>query len=115
MVGASGAIAGVMGAYIVLYPHSRVLTLLPFPIMVFEVPAVVLLGLWFALQLLSGLGSLRDARATRRPAASPSGPTSPASRRARWECSCFAGRSASAWSGGIPPLAASGSRLAARG
>jgi membrane associated rhomboid family serine protease len=58
MVGASGAIAGVMGAYIVLYPHSRVLTLLPFPIMVFEVPAVVLLGLWFALQFLSGLGSL---------------------------------------------------------
>ena len=58
MVGASGAIAGVMGAYIVLYPHSRVLTLLPFPIMVFEVPAVVLLGLWFGLQFLSGLGSL---------------------------------------------------------
>ena len=58
MVGASGAIAGVMGAYIVLYPHSRVLTLLPFPIMVFEVPAAVLLGLWFALQFLSGLGSL---------------------------------------------------------
>jgi membrane associated rhomboid family serine protease len=47
-----------MGAYIVLYPHSRVLTLLPFPIMVFEVPAIVLLGLWFALQFLSGVGSL---------------------------------------------------------
>lgn len=57
MVGASGAIAGVMGAYLVLYPHSRVLTLLPFPLMLFEVPAVFLLGLWFVGQFLSGLGS----------------------------------------------------------
>ncbi len=57
MVGASGAIAGVMGAYLVLYPHSRVLTLFPFPLMLFEVPAVVLLGLWFVGQFLSGLGS----------------------------------------------------------
>ena len=40
MVGASGAIAGVMGAYFVLYPKSRVLTLLPFPITVVEIPAV---------------------------------------------------------------------------
>src|SRR5512134_2734965 len=40
MVGASGAIAGVMGGYFVLYPHSRVLTLFPFPIMIFEVPAI---------------------------------------------------------------------------
>ena len=57
MVGASGAIAGVMGAYLVLYPHSRVLTLFPFPLMLFEVPAVFLLGLWFVGQFLSGLGS----------------------------------------------------------
>lgn len=58
MVGASGAVAGVMGGYFVLYPHSRVLTLFPFPVMLFEMPAVVLLGLWFVMQFISGLGSL---------------------------------------------------------
>jgi membrane associated rhomboid family serine protease len=56
MVGASGAIAGVLGAYLVMFPHSRVLTLV-FVAFV-EVPAVLLLGLWFATQLLSGLGTL---------------------------------------------------------
>jgi membrane associated rhomboid family serine protease len=61
MVGASGAIAGVMGGYFVLYPHSRVLTLFPFPIMIFEVPAIFFLGLWFFIQFLSGLGSLAAA------------------------------------------------------
>jgi membrane associated rhomboid family serine protease len=58
MVGASGAIAGVMGGYFVLYPESRVLTLFPFPLMLFEVPAVFFLGLWFVVQFLNGLGSL---------------------------------------------------------
>lgn len=58
MVGASGAVSGVMGGYIVLYPSSRILTLLPFPLMLFEVPAGVLLGLWFLLQFVSGLGTL---------------------------------------------------------
>jgi membrane associated rhomboid family serine protease len=58
MVGASGAIAGVMGAYFVLYPRSRVLTLFPFPLMLFEMPAVYLLGLWFVMQFVNGLGSL---------------------------------------------------------
>ena len=60
MVGASGAIAGVLGAYLVMFPRSRVLTLVPLFIFVqlVEVPALVLLGLWFALQLLSGVGSL---------------------------------------------------------
>jgi membrane associated rhomboid family serine protease len=58
MVGASGAIAGVMGGYFVLYPRSRVLTLFPFPLMLFELPAVYLLGLWFVMQFISGLGSL---------------------------------------------------------
>ncbi len=58
MVGASGAIAGVMGGYFVLYPRSRVLTLLPFPLMLFELPAVYLLGLWFVVQFVGGLGSL---------------------------------------------------------
>jgi len=60
MVGASGAIAGVMGAYIVLFPHSRILTLIPLFIFVqiVEVPALVFLGLWFAFQLFMGVGSV---------------------------------------------------------
>ena len=58
MVGASGAIAGVLGAYFVLYPRSRVLTLIPFPVILTEMPAVVLLGFWFLMQFLSGVGSL---------------------------------------------------------
>jgi membrane associated rhomboid family serine protease len=54
-IGASGAIAGVMGAYFVLYPHSRVLTLVPLIIYyeIIELPAVVLLGFWFVMQLFS--------------------------------------------------------------
>jgi membrane associated rhomboid family serine protease len=61
MVGASGAIAGVLGGYFVLYPQSRVLTLFPFPVMLFEVPAFFFLGLWFLVQFVSGLGSLAGA------------------------------------------------------
>ena len=59
-LGASGAISGVLGAYIVLFPHSRVLTIVPivFFIQLLEVPAIVLLGLWFLMQLFSGVGSL---------------------------------------------------------
>ena len=53
-IGASGAIAGVMGAYFVLYPHSRVLTFIPFPLFdVVEVPAIFLLGFWFLMQLFN--------------------------------------------------------------
>jgi membrane associated rhomboid family serine protease len=53
-IGASGAIAGVMGAYFVLYPHSRVLTLIPWIFLqVVELPAIVLLGFWFVMQLFS--------------------------------------------------------------
>ncbi len=52
-IGASGAIAGVMGAYFVLYPHSRVLTLVPFIFGLIEVPAIVLLGFWFLMQLFN--------------------------------------------------------------
>lgn len=58
MVGASGAIAGVMGAYLVLYPHSRVLMLFPLPPIVFELPAVFFLGFWFVMQFLSGISTL---------------------------------------------------------
>jgi len=59
-IGASGAIAGVLGAYLLLYPHARVLTLIPivFFITIRELPAVLILGLWFVLQLFSGVGSL---------------------------------------------------------
>jgi membrane associated rhomboid family serine protease len=53
-IGASGAIAGMMGAYFVLYPQARVLTLLPWIfIQVVELPAVILLGFWFLMQLFS--------------------------------------------------------------
>ena len=58
MVGASGAIAGVMGAYLVLYPHSRVLMLFPFPVFLFELPAVVFLMMWFLVQFLNGINQL---------------------------------------------------------
>jgi len=60
MVGASGAIAGVMGAYMVKFPHSRILTLVFVFIFVttFEVPAWVMLLYWFAIQFVSGVGSV---------------------------------------------------------
>jgi membrane associated rhomboid family serine protease len=58
IVGASGAIAGVMGAYLVLYPHSKVLMLFPFPVFVFELPAMVFLGVWFLVQFLNGINQL---------------------------------------------------------
>lgn len=55
-IGASGAIAGVMGAYFLLYPHAKVLSLLPifFFIHILVVPAPVFLGVWFLLQFLQG-------------------------------------------------------------
>jgi membrane associated rhomboid family serine protease len=52
-VGASGAIAGVMGAYFILYPRARVLVWFP-PIFLFHVPAWLMLGYWFLVQFLSG-------------------------------------------------------------
>jgi membrane associated rhomboid family serine protease len=59
-IGASGAIAGVLGAYLILFPHARVLTLIPIFIFVTirEVPAILVLGLWFVLQLFVGFASL---------------------------------------------------------
>jgi membrane associated rhomboid family serine protease len=60
-IGASGAIAGVMGAYFVLYPHSRVLTLVPLFIFweIVELPAIFLLGFWFLMQLFgAGIGTI---------------------------------------------------------
>jgi len=57
-IGASGAIAGVMGAYMMLYPKSRILTLIPifFFFQVVEIPAVFFLGIWFIFQFLSAAG-----------------------------------------------------------
>ena len=60
VIGASGAIAAVLGAYLVLYPRARILSLvfLGFFYQLLEVPALVVLGLWFVLQLIDGLASL---------------------------------------------------------
>jgi membrane associated rhomboid family serine protease len=55
-LGASGAISGVMGAYLILYPKSRILTLVF--IFLIPIPAVVILVLWFFLQFASGVSSL---------------------------------------------------------
>jgi membrane associated rhomboid family serine protease len=62
MVGASGAISGVLGAYLLLYPQVRVhtLILLPFFITTVALPAWVMLGYWILIQLVSGLGSLSE-------------------------------------------------------
>lgn len=59
-IGASGAIAGVLGAYILFFPSSQILTLIPLFIIWFtaRIPAVIFVGLWFILQFLSGIGSL---------------------------------------------------------
>ncbi|MCS7228907.1 MAG: rhomboid family intramembrane serine protease [Candidatus Kryptonium sp.] len=59
-VGASGAISGVLGAYFVLFPHSRVITLIPifFFFDLVEISAFVFLGLWFLIQFFSGVASL---------------------------------------------------------
>ena len=58
-LGASGAIGGILGAYIVLFPRARVLTLIIFFfITVVEIPAGVVLAIWFVLQLFSGVGQL---------------------------------------------------------
>jgi len=60
MVGASGAISGVMGAYFVLYPTARVNVL--FFLFLLPVPAVFLIGFWFVLQLLSGVATFGTAQ-----------------------------------------------------
>jgi rhomboid family protein len=58
-IGASGAIAGVMGAYFLLYPRSKILTVIPiiiFPWFV-EIPAFIFLGVWFLIQFVNAAGS----------------------------------------------------------
>ena len=62
LVGASGAIAAVMGAYLVLFPYSRILVLVFLFVFVdvVEIPAVFFLALWFFMQLISGVGQLAN-------------------------------------------------------
>lgn len=58
-IGASGAIAGVMGAYFLLYPRARILTLIPIIIIPYfiEIPAFIFLGIWFVLQFINAAGN----------------------------------------------------------
>jgi membrane associated rhomboid family serine protease len=58
MVGASGAISGVLGAYLIFFPRSWVVALVPWIVPVLPVPAVVFLVLWFVVQAYAGVGSL---------------------------------------------------------
>ena len=62
-IGASGAIAGVMGAYLILYPGAKILTLIPIIIIPYfiEIPALFFLGIWFVLQFLSAALSSAEA------------------------------------------------------
>jgi membrane associated rhomboid family serine protease len=59
MIGASGAIAGVLGAYVMLYPHARIETFVPIPFLwsFIDLPAWLFLGFWFGGQFLLGAGS----------------------------------------------------------
>lgn len=61
-IGASGAIAGVLGAYLVFFPGSRILSLVPLLVIWFmaRIPAWIFIGLWFLVQFLSGLGSFSN-------------------------------------------------------
>ncbi len=65
-IGASGAIAAILGAYLVLFPRARVTTaiFLVFFFQLIEVPAVLVLAIWFILQLVDGIGSLTATSAT---------------------------------------------------
>jgi len=66
MVGASGAIAGVLGAYLILFPSSRIASLVPilFILTIVEVPALIFLVFWFITQLYSGLFAMQGASAS---------------------------------------------------
>jgi membrane associated rhomboid family serine protease len=61
MIGASGAVAGVLGAYLILFPHSRIASLVPilFIFTIIEIPAVIFLLFWFVSQLYSGLFAIQ--------------------------------------------------------
>ncbi len=65
-IGASGAIAGVLGAYLVTFPHARILTLVPIFIFlqIIELPAVIVLGFWFLIQFFNGTAAIVSASET---------------------------------------------------
>ena len=65
VVGASGAIAGILGAYLVSWPAARILTIVPifYFITFIKLPALIVLGLWFVLQLFEGVASLSGPQA----------------------------------------------------
>jgi membrane associated rhomboid family serine protease len=62
MIGASGAISGVLGAYLLLFPYARIHTIifLGFFVQTIRIPALIVIGFWAIIQLLSGLTALRD-------------------------------------------------------
>jgi hypothetical protein len=64
-IGASGAISGLLGAYVVFFPASRILTLVPLFVFFFtaQIPAIVFIGLWFLIQFLSGVSALNASHA----------------------------------------------------
>ncbi|RPI94141.1 MAG: rhomboid family intramembrane serine protease, partial [Chloroflexi bacterium] len=66
MIGASGAIAGVLGAYLISFPRARIASLVPiiFIFTIIEIPAAIFLVLWFVSQLYSGLFSMQGASAS---------------------------------------------------
>lgn len=65
-IGASGAVAGVLGVYLISYPGARILTLIPLFLLwpLIELPALVFVGFWFILQFLNGIGSAVISTAT---------------------------------------------------
>ncbi len=69
MIGASGAVSGVLGAYLVLFPHASVLTLIVFGffIRIVRIPALIVLGFWIVLQFLNGIVTFGAAAAGRAP------------------------------------------------
>lgn len=65
MLGASGAISGVLGAYLILFPFAWIYTLIPWFVPIVPVPAFLFLILWFAIQALNGFGSLMSGEIAR--------------------------------------------------
>jgi membrane associated rhomboid family serine protease len=59
MIGASGAVSGILGAYVLLYPHARILVVVPLVVIFYtlRLPAIIVLGIWFAIQLMSSLAA----------------------------------------------------------
>jgi membrane associated rhomboid family serine protease len=59
MIGASGAVSGILGAYVLLYPHARILVVVPLVVILYtlRLPAIIVLGIWFAIQLMSSLAA----------------------------------------------------------